>query len=184
MKVSKILFVVLLNACTSIIIQSCTQSANANSNRALSSKVIAPQPKTSNNKEKINWVTIEELESLSKSSPKKVIVDVYTDWCKWCKVMDKQTFENQEVIDKLSRDYHMVKLNAEQKSAINYKGKSYNYVKNGRRGYNQVAVELTQGQLSYPSLVVLDENLNQIQILKGFQTPEKLFNALKSIESI
>src|SRR5690606_15282352 len=49
-------------------------------------------------KDGINWMTWDEAQVAMKKQPKKVWVDVYTDWCGWCKVMDKKTFSNPEVI--------------------------------------------------------------------------------------
>lgn len=167
MQIKKVCMVILLAACGSILIQSCAQNANAER-----------QTTVVKNPTEIQWTSMDDIESLVQTTPKKVIIDVYTDWCKWCKVMDKQTFQNSEVIDVLSPTYHMVKFNAEQKTPITFNGKNYEFVQQGRRGYNQLAAELLQGQLSYPSLIILDENLNTIKVLKGFQSPENLMAAL------
>ncbi|MDC0304214.1 thioredoxin, partial [Flavobacteriales bacterium] len=61
------------------------------------------------------------------------------------------------------------KLDAEQKETITLGGKTYEYVANGKRGYNQIAKELLQDKMSYPTVVFLDENMNMIQPLAGFR---------------
>ncbi len=43
-------------------------------------------------KEKINWLTINEVNAKMKTDPKPVLIDIYTTWCYWCKVMDKKTY--------------------------------------------------------------------------------------------
>ena len=80
----------------------------------------------------------------TEASPKKLFIDVYTDWCGWCKKMDKDTFQNAEVAAYMSENFYMVKLDAEQKEPIEFKGKTYNFVATGRRGYHELAAALLQ----------------------------------------
>lgn len=131
------------------------------------------------NNTRINWLSIEEAEEKSKTSPKKIIIDVYTDWCGWCKKMDRDTFANPIIAGYVNENYYAVKLNAEQRSSISFKGKDYNYVAQGRGGYNELAGLLLNGNMSYPSIVFLDENMNSIQPIPGYQTPQSLDKILK-----
>jgi|GEM_PF-79744 len=138
--------------------------------------------KASNKKEvvgngKINWVDIEEVEKLIKQQPKKILIDAYTSWCGWCKRMDKNTFENPTIAKYVNDNFYAVKLNAESKESINFKGKNYEFVKGGRRGYNALAKELLKGRMSYPTISFLDENLNLINAFPGYKSPQK-FDAL------
>ena len=50
------------------------------------------KPIPTDNTTKINWITIEEAIELQKTAPKKIIMDVYTNWCGPCKMLDKNTF--------------------------------------------------------------------------------------------
>lgn len=172
MNFRKMMLIVLSSAICSVIVQSCSQSANAETSLPIVK---------ANTVETITWNTLEGVTQKVKTSPKKVIVDVYTDWCKWCKVMDDQTFSDSRVVSYVNQNFHMVKLNAEQKSNIQFRGDEYTYVQSGRRGYNQVAVELLKGKLSFPSLVILDTELNTVSVVPGFQTPEKLLEILKQV---
>lgn len=116
----------------------------------------------------VKWYTIEEAFELAKKEPKKIMIDVYTDWCGWCKVMDKNTFSNAIIAEYLNKNFYPVKFNAEQKADISLNGKVYKYVASGSRGYHQLAYELLKGQLGYPSVVFLDEKTNMIQPLQGY----------------
>ena len=84
--------------------------------------------------QEVNWLSIEEAMNLAQTegSPKKIFIDVYTDWCGWCKRMDKDTFQNAEVALYMSENFYMVKLDGEGKEPIEFKGKTYNYVPSGR----------------------------------------------------
>lgn len=117
----------------------------------------------------VKWLSWDEAMSLSKNEPRKFFVDVYTDWCGWCKKMDKATFENPAVASYLNTHYYPIKFNAEQRTDITINDKTYQFVGNGMRGYHQLAAEITFGRLSYPTIVFLDENMKVIQPLPGFR---------------
>ena len=106
------------------------------------------------------------------ASPKKMFIDVYTDWCGWCKKMDKDTFQNAEVAAYMSENFYMVKLDAEQKEPIEFKGKTYNFVATGRRGYHELAAALLQGRMSYPTVIFLDEEIKMLSPVPGYQKPD------------
>ena len=108
----------------------------------------------------------------SEEEPKKFIVDMYTDWCGWCKRMDKMTFQNPEIATYVNENYIAIKFNAEQKDEVTYKENLYKFVSNGRRGYHALAAQLTGGKLSYPTVIFLDENKEVIQALPGFLDAE------------
>lgn len=116
----------------------------------------------------VKWHSIEEAFELTRKNPKKIMIDVYTDWCSWCKVMDSKTFSNQVIADYINNNFYAVKFNAEQKEDVVLNGKSYKYIASGKRGYNELAAQLLNGQLGYPSIVFLDEKTNMIQPIQGY----------------
>ena len=109
-------------------------------------------------------MNIDEVQVAMKQQPRKVFVDVYTDWCGWCKVMDKKTFSNPDVIKYINKNFYAVKLNAEQKEPIRFNGSMFNF----ENGANQFAVNLLQGRLSYPTSVVMEENFQNPQPIPGY----------------
>lgn len=122
----------------------------------------------------IKWLTWNEAVKLSQTDakPKKMFIDVYTDWCGWCKKMDKETFQNPEVSKYMQENFYMVKLDAEGKDPIEYKGNTFKFVPSGRNGYHELAAALLQGKLSYPTVVFLDEEMNMLSPVPGYQTVE------------
>jgi len=128
--------------------------------------------------QEVQWMTWEEATTLAttEENPKKIFVDVYTDWCGWCKKMDKDTFQNAEVAAYMSENFYMVKLDGEGKEPITYKGKTFKFVPSGKKGYHQLALALLQGRLSYPTVVFLDENLNMLSPVPGYQKPKPFLN--------
>ncbi len=130
------------------------------------------------NAQQVNWLSWEEAMTLAtkEGNNKKIFVDVYTDWCGWCKKMDKDTFQNPEVARYMEENFHMVKLDAEDTNPKNFKGRTFNYVPSGRRGYNQLAAYLLNGRLSYPTVVFMDEKLNLLSPVPGYQKPGPFLN--------
>ena len=126
------------------------------------------------NAQKVQWLSWEEAvrKASTEAQPKKMFIDVYTDWCGWCKKMDKDTFQNAEVAAYMTENFYMVKLDAEQKQPIEFRGKTYNFVPSGRRGYHELAAALLQGRLSYPTVVFLDEELKMLSPVPGYQKPD------------
>lgn len=119
--------------------------------------------------EVIQWHQIQDLSALASKGDKNIVLDIYTDWCSWCKVMDNKTFSDTDLASYLNQHYYMVKFDAETKDAIQFKGKDYPFVKAGKRGHHSLARVLCQERLSYPAFVVLDQDLNIKQVIRGFQ---------------
>ena len=114
----------------------------------------------------IQWISLTEAYNRTQKEPRKTIIDVYTAWCGWCKVMDKQTYTNPDVIDYLNKNYYMVKLDAETRQEIVVGGVKYAF--DEKSNTNQAAIVLLQGKLSYPTTVFLDAQYNMIQPLPGY----------------
>ena len=128
--------------------------------------------------EGINWVSIEEAEALAAKDGKNILVDVYTDWCGWCKRMDKSTYENQKVINYINENFHAVKFDAEQKGDVTLKGRTFKFVAQGRRGYHELAAGILQGKMSYPSTVFLNSQFEILTDIKGFRGPDEMMGFL------
>lgn len=105
--------------------------------------------------EEIKWLTIAEVEKLNQEKPKPIIVDFYTDWCGWCKHMDKTTYSDPAVVSFINRYFYPVKINAESADTVVFRGKIYPPVKSGSKYVSGLAVEMMGGKMSYPTTVFL-----------------------------
>lgn len=121
----------------------------------------------------VQWMTMSEAIEKSKSEERKIIINVYKDWCAWCKQMEDVTFQNQDIVHFINDNFYAVKLNAEQEEDIEFKEKVYQFVQSGKRGYHELAVEMLRGRMSFPTTVFLNEKMDIIQPLSGYKTPEE-----------
>ncbi|MCB0640758.1 MAG: DUF255 domain-containing protein [Phaeodactylibacter sp.] len=129
----------------------------------------------------LTWMSWEEAMAANEKEPRKILVDVYTDWCGWCKKMDNTTFKDGSVTNYLNEKFYVVKFDAEQKGEIDFSGHTFKYVPNGRRGYHQLAYALLDGRLSYPTVVYLDEELKRITISPGFKDAPQMLKELQYV---
>lgn len=127
----------------------------------------------------VKWLDVAAADNVSNKEGKKYFIDMYTEWCGWCKVMDNKTFSQPEVIKFMSENFHSVKFDAEQQAAVTFDGKVFNWTPGGRNGINMFAVELLGQNLSYPSYVILDENKKPINVLVGFMEAPQFLESVK-----
>lgn len=142
--------------------------------------VAQEKPKTEGEQAGIKWMTFEEAVKKNKKKPKKIFIDVYTDWCGWCKKMDKETFLNPEVVEYLNKNYYPVKFNAEQKEAVTFKGQEFVSTDPAKpKSAHQLAIALLKQEMRYPSYVILDGDSEWLYKVKGYKTPDDLLPILK-----
>jgi thioredoxin-related protein len=122
--------------------------------------------------EKINWMTFEEASAATLDTPKMILVDVYTDWCGWCKKMDKETFTDDKVIAYVNDHFYAVKLHAEKTDRkFTFKGKEY----------TEASMAKTMRVTSYPNFVVMDATMENITQLPGYRQPQPFIDGLEGI---
>ncbi|WP_396601937.1 thioredoxin family protein [Algibacter sp. R77976] len=133
--------------------------------------------------QQINWLTLEEAVALQKETPKKIMMDVYTNWCGPCKMLDKNTFQNNHVADYVNKHYYAVKFNAEGNDEVKFKDQTFSNpnfdpAKVNRRNSAHELSRYFQIQ-AFPTIVFLDEKASLIFPLKGYKTPEQIELYLK-----
>ena len=137
----------------------------------LTSRLFAQAPS-----EGIKWMSITEAEKLNKEHPKKILIDIYTDWCGWCKRLDATTYKDAAIIKYVNENYYAVKLNAESKDKIVYQNQEYNY--DPARRINGIAVNFLNAQGGYPTTTFLNEKLEVISIVPGYLQTDMMSNVL------
>ena len=134
------------------------------------------QTSTNNNKATVKWYTLEEAQALNAKAPRKIFIDVYTDWCGWCKVLDNNTFSDPEVAKCLNTYFYPVKFNGEGKEPVVFNGHTFNF--NAQHKCHDLAIAILQGKMSYPSMAFINEKLELLTLLQSYLPPEELLPIL------
>jgi thioredoxin-related protein len=133
-----------------------------------------PVDKTTGSVEKIKWLTFDQAVKLNAKKPKKIFMDVYTDWCGWCKKYDAVTFSNPIIAKYINENFYAVKFDAERKDSVVFRGKTYvNKNPYGQRATHDLAIYFLKGRLSYPTVVTLNEKMDIINVQPGFMQPKE-----------
>lgn len=126
-------------------------------------------------KPQIKWLSVQEAIEASKTQPKKIFFDVYTDWCGWCKRMDATTFQHPQIINYMNEHFYAVKFNAESKEKLIVKGKEYGSSNPSReKSPHTFAMEMLQGKLTYPSFAIYSSEWTNLAVIPGFHNARNL----------
>ncbi len=127
--------------------------------------------KSQTNDNQLKWYTINEVNELEKKEPRKIILDMYTDWCGWCKKMDHETFSHPVIISYLNKHFYAVKFNAESSDSVVFEGHTFKNSGTGPRSTHQLALaffQSTKQQVAYPTTFYLDEKMQLITPWPGY----------------
>ena len=128
--------------------------------------------------QEINWMSLDEVREAQKTNPKNVLIDVYTNWCGPCKLMDRNTFSNTDIIRIINENYYAVKFNAEGNDTVTFMDKvftnpNFDSTKTQKRNSSH---QLTQflGINAYPSTLFFDSEMNYLTPVKGYLNPKQI----------
>ncbi|MBD8489955.1 thioredoxin family protein [Echinicola sp. CAU 1574] len=136
--------------------------------------------------ESIHWLSFEQLEDSLAKQPKKVFIDFYTDWCTYCKKMDRKVFTKPEVIQKINTEFYAVRMDAENRDTIQFDGHVFfnRLATDKRAGIHDLAMLLGQrnGIFAPPTLIILENEFKVLDRRFEYLYSEKLMEWLSSFE--
>jgi thioredoxin-related protein len=134
-----------------------------------------------------NWKPFSEGFAEAKKSDKKIMLDVFTNWCKWCKKLDTLTYGDQRVITYLNKHYIAIKMNAESGDKVTYKIPTKTSAgsadKPGYKDTTFAQADLAQafGVTGYPTIIFFDPNGDPITPIASYLTAEQFLPILQYI---
>lgn len=114
------------------------------------------------------WISFEEAQISSQKDKKKILVNIYTNWCEFCKKLDENVYPDSLVRRNLSQYYHAVKLNAESDKMIRVNGETLSE--------SEFAKKL--GIRSYPTILFIDTDGELILQINGYMPASDFRNML------
>ncbi|NOY70406.1 MAG: DUF255 domain-containing protein [Deltaproteobacteria bacterium] len=112
---------------------------------------------------KIHWLSYKEGIKKIKAEHKKGYVHFYTSWCTYCKLMDKQTFNDKKVIKYLNENFIAIRVNAEDKA--------------------NRAIVRRYSAYQYPFNIFFNEDASGIGNRPGFIPPDMFISILKYLHT-
>ena len=122
----------------------------------------------------INWLSITEVQEKYKQQPKPIIIDMYTDWCGWCKHMMKTTLSNPGLAAYINTNFYPVRFNAETHDTIEWLGERYVNKGIGKRPTHDLTYKLMGTKLSYPTTIFLNNNFQFALNVPGYLDVKKI----------
>ena len=110
----------------------------------------------------VKWHSIEEAAD-AKIGTRIYLVDFYTDWCGYCKKMDRETFSDATVAKIINKYYYPVKFNAESRNSFTWFGTPYAPASGRSRAHS-----FARGIQGYPTSVLYLANGSPLQAIPGF----------------
>ena len=105
----------------------------------------------------------------ARAAGRPLLVDVYTDWCGWCKRMDREVYAHPEVRDYLALKFVTVKLDAEGSQTLSYDGRTWTARTLARR----------LGVTGYPTTLFLDPKGGPPEGVPGYLPPDRFLLLLR-----
>lgn len=101
-------------------------------------------------------VTFAQLQDSMRLHPRPVVIEIYTDWCSYCRMQDMQIKRTPAVKQLLSEQYYFVTLNAESQQPLIFNDTLYPFMPDGNRGIHALAAKFMRQPPSYPMWILLD----------------------------
>jgi len=122
----------------------------------------------------VKWLTFKEAQEEMKKQPKPLLIDIYTDWCGWCKHMMKTTYSDPNIAGYINTYFYPVQFNAETHDTIEYNGEKYVNRSSEKKSPHDLAIKFLGQSLSYPSTIFVANNYQFNLLSQGYLETKKI----------
>lgn len=70
----------------------------------------------------ITWYTLEDAQEKSLESDKDILVFAVTDWCVYCKAMDREAFDDIKIVSRIADRFYPVRIDIESDRTVTFSG--------------------------------------------------------------
>jgi len=127
--------------------------------------------------EGIKWMDFNSGYDLAKKKNKVMLVDVYTDWCGWCKRMDRDTYEHSEIYPVVTKDFVAIKFNPEVTDVMySFEGRKYN-------GSDLAGLISNYNLTGYPTTIFIYPKEKKSEVIAGYKNAEQMKVVLADIKT-
>jgi thioredoxin-related protein len=126
---------------------------------------------TDSSSEGIQWHSYNDGITLARNQNKKLLIDVYTDWCGWCKKMDSDVYTDEHVRTIIDSNFIAVKLNAESSKDVTV----------GTDQLDEASLARAMGVTGYPTTVFLESGAGPITKIAGYMEAKEFATVLRFI---
>lgn len=128
--------------------------------------------------ETIHWyASLDEGYKQAQLQNKKILVDLVTDWCAYCPLMDQQVYQRLDITRYVNAKFIAVRLNAETLDTLIYQNHKFPYLPGVRT--NELAYKLLDGKLEYPATVFLTQKGDVLQAVHGYIPADTMTKVLQ-----
>ena len=122
-------------------------------------------------KNKLNWLRFDQGLKQASENDKLIFINFYTNWCGFCRKMERETFSDKAISEYLDEHFVTVKVNGESKDAVD--------TPDGNLSGRQLARSFSVR--GYPTYWFLKSNGERINYIPGYSPPDKFITVLRYI---
>ena len=124
-------------------------------------------------KKSIEWLPFDKALQKAQKNDKYIFVDIYADWCGYCKMLDATTYQAESVQKELAKNFVSIKLDSESSEEVSWDGKTMS--KQQLAGY--------WGVTGLPTLLFLNPKGEIIAAYPSYADADLMINLLKYVSS-
>jgi len=132
----------------------------------------------------IHWYTLEEAAAANLLERKNILIDIYSDRCKYTFAQDNDRFGSKEVTDYINKNFYCVRFNPEHENLVEWNGRKYTMIRKGELKVNAFAYNLLNGKMTYPSMVLMNTNYQRINTVKGYLNTDDILTRLEHAANV